>query len=225
MKIFATSDTHNDKIILQKLKQFTDNNDNFDYIIHCGDIGGKDKNTRSLIEFGQHQKEQYENFINQFPNIIHILGNDDWFETENNMHINKYPDYFYYNYDIVSFELVHITPFNTNREANENKIWYELNKLNANFPINSDSIIIAHDPPYDCLDMTSRNIKVGSKSVREYIEKREPKLWLCGHIHESFGVNNIGDTGVFNCACSPELHLLRGWVIDTDTLDYEKVII
>jgi Icc-related predicted phosphoesterase len=224
MKIFVTSDTHNDGVILRKLKDFISENI-LDLVIHCGDIGGKDKNTRSLIEFEQHQECQYKDFISQFPNIIHNLGNDDWFETEAETHINKYPDHYYCNYDIVSFELVHITPFNTNREANENKIWYELNKLNRNFPIDSDTIIVAHDPPYSCLDMTNRGLQVGSKSVRNFIEEKQPKLWLCGHIHEDFGVKSIGNTGVFNCACSPEKHLLRGWVIDTDTLNYDKIII
>lgn len=217
MKIFATSDTHNDKVILQKLKDFTDNN-SFDYMIHCGDIGGKDKNARNLIEFSHYQKTHLDYLLDNYQKFLFILGNDDWFESGSIYHLpycNFKPQNF------VPFELVHITPFNTNREANENKIWYELNKLN----INLDSIVVAHDPPYNCLDMTSRGIKVGSKSVRNYIEERQPKLWLCGHIHEDFGVKNIGDTGVFNCACSPEQHLLRGWVIDTDTLDFEKIIL
>jgi Icc-related predicted phosphoesterase len=224
MKIFVTSDTHNDGVILRKLKEFITEN-YFDLAIHCGDIAGKDKNARTLIEFGKHQKEQYKYFIEHFPNVIHNLGNDDWFESDNENYISQFPDHYYCNYEIVSFELVHITPFNTNREANENKIWYELNKLNSNFPINSNTIIVAHDPPYNCLDLTSRGMNVGSKSVRGFIEENQPKLWLCGHIHEDFGVKNIGNTGIFNCACSPEKHLLRGWVINTNTLDYDKVIV
>jgi hypothetical protein len=126
---------------------------------------------------------------------------------------------------MISFELVKITPFNTNREANENKIYYELNKINSEFPITCDTIIVAHDPPYDCLDMTYRGEKVGSKSVRKFIKEKQPKFWLCGHIHEDFGVKNIGNIGVFNCACSPEKYLLRGWIIDTESLDYEKIIL
>jgi hypothetical protein len=224
MKIFATSDTHNDGVILRKLKDFITVN-TFDLVIHCGDIGGKNKNARSLIEFGQHQYGQYKDFTEQFPNIIHILANDDWFESAHEKRISNYSDHYWCNYEILSFELVHITPFNTNREANENKIWYELSKLHNNFPIDSNTIIVAHDPPYDCLDTTSRGIKVGSKSARGFIEEKQPKLWLCGHIHEDFGVKSIGNTGVFNCACSPEKHLLRGWVIDTETLDFEKVVI
>ena len=39
MRIFVTSDTHNDYIILKKLKAFLSEN-TFDYTIHCGDIGG-----------------------------------------------------------------------------------------------------------------------------------------------------------------------------------------
>jgi Icc-related predicted phosphoesterase len=217
MKIFVTSDTHNDGVILRKLKEFTSENA-FDYIVHCGDIGGKDKNARSLIEFGQYQKEHLKYLLDNFDNILFLLGNDDWFESASIYHL---PYCHFKPQNFVAFELVHITPFNTNREANENKICYELNKLD----INSESIIVAHDTPYGCLDVTNRGEKVGSTSIRNFIEEYQPKLWLCGHIHESFGIKDIGNTGVFNCACSPEKHLLRGWVIDTDTLNYDKIVI
>jgi Icc-related predicted phosphoesterase len=123
MKIFATSDTHNDGIILRKLKDFTSEN-TFNYIIHCGDIGGKDKNDISLIEFSQYQRDHLKYLLDYFINIRFILGNDDWMESSDDRNLSLS----YYHFDgLFGFDLVHITPFNTNREANENKIWYELN--------------------------------------------------------------------------------------------------
>lgn len=218
MIIFATSDTHNNNVILKKLKKFLQEN-KFDYIIHCGDIGGKAINCHTLMEFSIYQYEHYLYFKQEFPQVLYILGNDDWFEA--NPLDNKYllsnacvPDF-------IGFEWVNITPFNTNREANENKIWYELNKLD----ICHDSIIISHAPPYRCQDKTDFGKSVGSKSIKKFITNKQPKLWLCGHIHESFCVDKVGNTTVFNCSCEPGKDLLRGWIIDTDTLDYKKVIL
>lgn len=132
-------------------------------------------------------------------------------------------------------ELAELIPFNTNREANENKIRYELEKLEK-YGVNScsimeprkidrNSIIVAHESPFECLDVTLKGNNVGSKSVREFIKRVKPKIWLCGHIHEGFGQNKIGNTLVFNCACDHIKDLLRGWLIDTENLNFEKVII
>lgn len=219
MRIFVTSDTHNDYIILKKLKDFLTQN-TFDYTIHCGDIGGSHSSGQTFIEFG---KQQYDNFIyfkEHFPSMLFILGNDDWFEAEDGKYIKASNREIPKNF--IGFEWVNITPFNTNREANENKIAYELSKLGKDF---SKSIVVAHDPPHNCLDMIHRGEAVGSKSIRKFIEQYQPKLWLCGYIHEAFGVSSIGTTGVFNCSSRPDKHQLQGWIIDVETLDYETVII
>ena len=91
--------------------------------------------------------------------------------------------------------------------------------------IDNQSIVVAHDPPYKCLDKCSDGREVGSKSIRKLIEEKQPKIWLCGHIHEAAGVDKIGNTMVFNCACRHERNELRGWIIDTETLDFERIII
>ena len=48
------------------------------------------------------------------------------------------------------------------------------------------SIWLIHDPPTGCgLDMTARGLCVGSKSVMDFIIKKQPFLTVHGHIHES----------------------------------------
>ena len=51
-------------------------------------------------------------------------------------------------------------------------------------------IVITHLPPYEMLDLSERNdyIKmpggnIGSKILREFIDKKRPKLVVCGHLH------------------------------------------
>jgi Icc-related predicted phosphoesterase len=60
-------------------------------------------------------------------------------------------------------------------------------------------IIISHSPPKGIGDRTSQGISVGSTAVREAIERVQPKLTVCGHIHDSWGAEGkIGDTLVKN---------------------------
>ena len=59
-------------------------------------------------------------------------------------------------------------------------------------------ILITHGPPYGVLDAikdhSGRIIKcVGSKSLQtELFERLNPKLFVCGHIHESYGTEPEG---------------------------------
>ncbi len=70
-------------------------------------------------------------------------------------------------------------------------------------------IVLAHEPP----DGTKIALKFGgSKALREFIEKYQPHLVICGHIHESQGMEDrIGRTLIVNPG--PE-----GKVIDLEKL-------
>lgn len=228
-KIFATSDIHGNKTIVDKMIEFLKNRKDIQEIFLCGDLTGKHK-VNSLEELTEKQIKDLDNFLYRLRNyapckFFYILGNDDWVDAmfDFNYQIEYLP--FLSMPPYMEFEWVKITPFNTNREANENKIWYELLKIEDCYDINNNTIFVAHDPPYQCLDKCYDGREVGSKSVRKFIEKFQPKIWLCGHIHEDFGMDKIGDTFVFNCACDYIKNTLRGWVIDTETMVYEKIMI
>ena len=203
MKIFAISDIHGNENIFKQL-----NNVDCDLIVICGDLGSK--HFASLNRLSELQlKETKKNLDLIKKPFKFILGNDDWFDLK---HINYLEqETVIQNELFIPFEYVNITPFNTNREVNENKLRYELSKISNN------GIIVAHTPPYNYGDKVYSNEHVGSKSVREWILYNQPKIWLNGHIHEDFGVSNIKDTLIFNCSCNDKL---QGWLIDTNTLDY-----
>jgi Icc-related predicted phosphoesterase len=60
-------------------------------------------------------------------------------------------------------------------------------------------ILISHSPPKGLADLTSSGHSVGSAAVRAAIERDQPKLCLCGHIHDSWGRSGfIGRTAVHN---------------------------
>ena len=61
-------------------------------------------------------------------------------------------------------------------------------------------IVLSHTPPRDTLlDRTRRGKHVGSRAVRQFVEQVQPALLLCGHIHESRGVDRLGATTLVNC--------------------------
>ncbi len=60
-------------------------------------------------------------------------------------------------------------------------------------------VLITHAPPFGLGDKTSAGVSVGSTAIRAAIERVQPKLALCGHIHDSWGIEgDIGDTRVVN---------------------------
>jgi Icc-related predicted phosphoesterase len=60
-------------------------------------------------------------------------------------------------------------------------------------------ILITHSPPKGLADRTSGDMSVGSVAVRRAIERIQPELAVCGHIHDSWGQQGfIGATRVVN---------------------------
>ena len=218
MKIFATSDVHGNRRIMDKLSIVAAD---VDLILVCGDVGGKDGRGKTFRQFSEYQRQDADYLSSVLKRIKtksrFILGNDDWFEYEDSRYLQKVETI--NGLTFIPFEYVLITPFNTNREVNDNKLEYELGKLCAD----RNTVMVAHTPPLGAGDILYNGSRCGSRSVREWIEEVQPKLWLCGHIHEDNSATGIGDTLVLNCACNYPDGVLRGWIVDTDTIDYEAV--
>jgi hypothetical protein len=63
-------------------------------------------------------------------------------------------------------------------------------------------VMLSHPPPRDTMvDRTVRHTHVGSIAVRRAIDRTQPALVVCGHIHEARGVDQVGDTVIVNCGC------------------------
>jgi Icc-related predicted phosphoesterase len=60
-------------------------------------------------------------------------------------------------------------------------------------------LLVVHSPPKGVADATSAGLSVGSTAIRAAIERVQPRLALCGHIHDSWGRSGlIGATPVHN---------------------------
>lgn len=224
MRIFATSDVHGDFDNYKEIVQFVNSNiEDLDVVMFAGDITGKHL-TCDLEELTKLQERDYIFFklkvlnkINKKIKVMYILGNDDWIE-ETELDDRYLLTHLDNDSNILGFELVHITPFSTNREETEDIIYSKFNRLNIK---EKESIILSHTPPYKMLDKCTDGTRAGSKSIREIILKKKPKLYICGHIHEDFGSAMLGDTLVLNCAC--DYKRLRGWYVDTDNMKYKEI--
>ncbi len=90
-----------------------------------------------------------------------------------------------------------LTPFGTPFEPEGKDIRDSLKVLHGRMSSGLKAAVI-HQPPKDTdLDIADGD-HVGSEEVRELLEDKDFDFLLTGHIHESFGTDNIGDTLMVN---------------------------
>jgi len=84
-------------------------------------------------------------------------------------------------------------PFHTPFEWREEEALEKLRSLGG------VDILLTHAPPKNTnCDRGPFGMHIGSIAVRKYIEEFQPKLVVCGHIHESRGIDKIGETVIVN---------------------------
>lgn len=66
--------------------------------------------------------------------------------------------------------------------------------------VRTDSVLVAHPPPYGTLDEGFGSFHAGSRGLRRFIVKKQPRMLICGHIHERPGWALIEKTLVVNCS-------------------------
>jgi uncharacterized protein len=61
------------------------------------------------------------------------------------------------------------------------------------------AVLVLHSPPKGHCDSAGDGMQLGSSALRRAIEEKQPRLAVCGHIHESWGCESeIGATPVRN---------------------------
>jgi Icc-related predicted phosphoesterase len=60
-------------------------------------------------------------------------------------------------------------------------------------------VLVVHSPPKGFGDTTSQGMSVGSVAVRDAVERLQPELVFCGHIHDSWGYRgSLGRSEIAN---------------------------
>ncbi len=192
MKILVFGDLHGSYLkVLDYL-----NHNNLDLIIITGDI----------TNFGPAELgEEILNEISQFSiPVLAIPGNCDpitiYSKIENSHAVNIHGrSVIIKDIGICGFGGSNPTPFNTPLEFEEIQIYEEARKVFKNVSNQKIILFISHAPPYGTkTDQLASGVHVGSKSIRRIIEEFQPTLNICGHIHESKGVDKIGITKIIN---------------------------
>lgn len=133
-------------------------------------------------------------------------------------------------FSMVSMGWTNPTPWNTYREAPEDKLRLRIDKMVEKVPDMRRAIFNFHAPPYGSnLDeapaltddlqpvLGGRALRpVGSTAVRDSIADYQPMLSLHGHIHESKGARRMGKTLAVNPGSAYEEGVLQAAILELD---------
>lgn len=192
MKILAVGDLHGDH---RKIRQYLKHN-RVDLVIITGDI----------TQFGPAElAEEILNDLSSFDiPVLAIPGNCDpesiHGKIDNSRAVNIHGRSMVINgIGICGFGGSNPTPFDTPLEFEEVQIYDEASKVVKGISREKISLFISHAPPYGTkTDLLPSGEHVGSTSIRKIIEENQPTLNVCGHIHESMGADQIGNTTTVN---------------------------
>jgi len=99
-------------------------------------------------------------------------------------------------------------PFSSRIGLHEKRIINALAAL-----VDDNSVLVVHSPPRGVLDDAFGKFHAGCRRLYHLVVQRQPRLVLCGHIHECPGIASIGQTTVVNCCVS---RTGRGAMVDFD---------
>ena len=83
-------------------------------------------------------------------------------------------------------------------------------------------VLVIHSPPQGHVDTSGAGDHLGSPALLDAIEAKQPRLAVCGHIHESWGERSrIGETEV--AQPRPRRHLAGGRLTEVQDLEPGRV--
>lgn len=74
------------------------------------------------------------------------------------------------------------------------------NNKNLDEIIKNSTILVTHIPPYGLQDKAFLGFHSGSKKIKDIVNKHNPRLVLCGHIHENPGYIKYKNSIIVNCS-------------------------
>ncbi len=184
MRIIAVSDLHSRFSFLEKLL----NREKADVIAVCGDI----------TDFSREDALKFSDVLGGFDGVALLVhGNCDFPEPFSR--ISAEDVRFIHG---SSFEMNGVrfhgaggstfTPFNTPSEYPES--YYQ--KILEKFDYGRLNVLVSHCPPHGILDLTHSGKRAGSIAIKAALDRF--RLILCGHVHESRGIEMHGNTVIIN---------------------------
>jgi Icc-related predicted phosphoesterase len=178
----------------------------------------KGTKTKCYISPGNDDRFDIDDILKSSPSILYPEDEVLWVDDKHEM---------------ITSAWTNVSPWNSPRETTEEKLVEIFGRMISRVERMDNAIFNLHCPPYDTpldvapeLDKTLKPvmssggainmIHVGSKAVREVIEKHKPLLGLHGHIHEARGFVKIGRTLCINPGSEYSEGILRGALLNID---------
>ncbi len=199
MDMLCIADMHGDREAVTLLKTYAEAC-GFKNILILGDFPGHStfKDTKKSIDEIRFMLDTLGDF-----NVLAIPGNCDPPETvelleEYNVNLHE-KSVILEDVTLVGLGGSAPTPFDTPFEMSEEDIYKKLENLLEGVKTEK-KVVVAHNPPYNTnCDVCGSGDHVGSTAMRKIIDKFQPTVFLCSHIHESGGCRDVlGKTTVVN---------------------------
>jgi Icc-related predicted phosphoesterase len=144
-----------------------------------------------------------------------------------------------FGFQMISMDFSNPTPWKSPRECSENELAKKLEGL-KNLPTVPRNKVMCnfHCPPFgtrlDLAPKLDRNLKpvttltgmemdhVGSTAIFNFIKEYQPLIGLHGHIHESAGTDNVGNTFVINPGSEYGEGVLTGMMLEFSEKGLDK---
>ena len=187
MKLLIFSDIHGDQAALERLMDI-----DADYYFAAGDLANWGRGLEQLAPIVKRRAER-----------MYVLPGNHESEADIARFAEKHGFHAFHGstmklsgYHVAGLGYSNPTPFNTPGEYSEDELAERLSRFAALEPL----ILICHTPPLNSqLDRAGEGRHFGSRAVAEFIERRQPEYFYCGHIHEAAGQHEkIGRTQAWN---------------------------
>jgi uncharacterized protein len=201
MRLLIFSDIHGDKGALEKLMDI-----DADYYFAAGDLANWGKGLEKLGPVMQKRAERMYVIPGNHESETDIAG----FCEQYGFHNFHGKSLEIEGHTVAALGYSNPTPFNTPGEYSEQELATRLQKFDGLDPL----VLICHAPPKDTkLDRVGEGQHFGSMAVREFIDRRQPRYFYCGHIHEAAGQQDtIGKTQGWNVGKRGQMLTLDGLV-------------
>ena len=187
MKLLVFSDVHSDARALERLMAIE-----ADYYFCAGDLVNWSRKIDAMGEILQKRADRMyvipgnHETAQQVTDICERFGLNDFHNGQ--IEIGGF--------HVIGMGYSNPTPFDTPGEYSEEELAQRLHTFDGLKPM----IAICHVPPYGTmLDRITNLRHAGSKSMREFLQREQPRYFFCGHIHEAAGAQEkLGETSAMN---------------------------
>lgn len=195
MKILAFSDLHRNAEIAQLI---VDASQQADVVVGAGDFATKSEGLAETFDI-----------LKQIAvPVVFVAGNHDILAEMQDAMREWQAAHLLHGKGVVIkgipfFGLGYEIPAGADKPWNQRLEEAEAEALLTNCP--EGAVLVTHSPPFGVADLQRNGENVGSRAILSVIEHRQPRLALCGHIHNAWGMKGIvGNCPVHNLG--PSVH-------------------